>query len=233
MRHLSIAVLIALVANTAWAADDHATIFTYLEVEQLEYRLARGGKTIHWDAQGWIGDDHHKAWLKTEGEHPRRGKLERAELQLLYGRPIAEFWDLQIGVRRDFRPAPERSFAVIGFQGLAPHFFEIDASAYLSDRGEASARVKAEYDVLLTQQLVLQPQGEINLALQDVPERHVGSGVNNVELGLRLRYEVTRKFAPYVGVNWERRLGEAADFARAEGEKIDTRSVVVGTRFWF
>lgn len=227
------AALAVLIMATPSQAQDHAAVFTYLEVEQLEYRLARGANTLHWDAQGWIGNDDHKAWFKTEGEHPRRGKLERAEVQLLYGRPIAEFWDLQLGIRHDFRPAPDRDFAVLGVQGLAPHFFEIDAATFLSDRGEVSARLSAEYDVQITQVVVLQPKAEINLAWQDVPERHIGSGINSIEFGLRLSYELHRKFAPYVGVNWERKLGQTADLARADGERTDERAILAGVRFWF
>jgi len=201
--------------------------------EQLEYRTGDGESGVNWDAEAWIGNDDHKAWFKTEGEKPTDGKLEKGEVQALYVRRISDFFDAQVGVRYDVKPEPSRGFAVLGVQGLAPYFIEIDAAVFLSHEGEASARFKAEYDLPITQRLVLQPKLEVNAALQDVPDRHVGQGFNNVELGLRLRYELVREFAPYVGVNWDRKLGETADFARRDGERTATLSLVAGVRFWF
>ncbi|MCF4167546.1 copper resistance protein B [Zavarzinia compransoris] len=208
-------------------------LFTFFQAEQFEYRANDGHDSLNWDAQGWIGNDDHKAWLKTEGEKPTDGRLEKGEIQLLYSRRISDFFDAQAGVRYDIEPGPERGFGVFALQGLAPYWFEIDASAFVSNEGEVSARFEAEYDLLITQKLILQPTTEVNFAVQSVRERGIGSGINDVELGLRLRYEIERKFAPYIGISWERKIGETADIAQDEGEDIDTLSFVTGIRFSF
>jgi copper resistance protein B len=223
----------AVLFPSAGFAAEMDQMFSFLQVDEFEYRAANGGNTLNWDAQGWIGGDDHKAWFKTEGEKIRDGRLESAEVQLLYSRRISDFFDAQAGVRYDFRPRPERVFAVLGVQGLSQYFFEVDAAAFISDRGEVSARLTGEYDLLITQKLILQPKAEINLAVQDVPARDIGSGLNTVALGLRLRYEFASEFAPYIGVNWERLIGETARFARAGHEPVDTPSFVAGVRFWF
>ena len=231
---ISVAV-VALIAfgQTVTAAELDNRIFTFFQAEQLEYRLSDGKDRLNWDAQGWIGEDYNKLWLKTEGEKVFDGGVEEAEIQLLYSRIIHPFWDIQIGGRYDVRPQPQRGFGVIGVQGLAPYFFEVDAAAFFSHKGDVSARIKGEYELLLTQKLILQPSVELNLAAQQVEELGVGSGLTDVELGLRLRYEIVREFAPYIGVSWERAVGKTADFAREEGEDVDTLSFVAGVRFWF
>jgi copper resistance protein B len=211
--------------------DDQVT--TFVEVEQLEYRIKDGKESLKWDAQGWVGGDYHKLWLKSEGEAPVGERVEEAEFQILYSHLVSDFFDLQVGLRQDFKPEPERTFAVVGLHGLAKYFVETDLAAFVSHEGEVSFRAKGEMDLRLTQRLVLQPMAEVNLAVQSVAERDIGSGVNDVELGLRLRYEIAREFAPYVGVNWERKLGETADLTRAEGERVDSFAVVAGLRFWF
>lgn len=208
-------------------------IFTFFQAEQVEYRVNDGKDSVNWDAQGWMGNDDHKAWLKTEGEKPTDGKLEKGELQLLYSRRISDFFDAQAGLRYDVKPSPDRGFAVLGVQGLAPYWFEIDAATFVSNEGEVSARFKAEYDLLITQKLILQPTAETNLAVQNVRERGIGSGISDIGLGLRLRYEFVKEFAPYIGINWERKIGRTADFARNESESVDTLSFVTGIRFWF
>lgn len=218
-------------AASAAEMDDH--IFTFFQAEQLEYRLADGKDRLKWDAQAWVGEDYNKLWIKTEGEKEFGGHLEEAEVQLLYSRIIHPFWDLQVGGRYDARPRPQRGFGVIGVQGLAPYFFEVDAAAFVSHEGDVSARLKGEYEILLTQQLVLQPSVELNLAAQQVEKLGIGSGLTDVELGLRLRYEIVREFAPYIGVSWERKVGRTADFAREEGEDVDSLAFVTGIRFWF
>ena len=154
-------------------------------------------------------------------------------MQLLYSRNVADFWDFQVGVRHDFEPQPNRTFGAIGFHGLAPYFFEVDTAMFVSEKGEVSFRLEGEYELLLTQRLILQPKFETNLAVQEVRERGIGSGFNDVELGLRLRYEITRKFAPYIGVSWEKALGQTADFVRDEGEDTSVLGFVGGIRFWF
>jgi copper resistance protein B len=211
--------------------DDH--VFTHFLAERLEYRLSDGSDSLHWDAQAWAGEDYNKLWLKTEGKKLFGGAFEEAEVQLLYSRLIAPFWDIQAGGRFDVRPQPERGYGVLGVHGLAPYFFEVDAASFVSNKGDLSARLKGEYELLLSQKLVLQPSAELNLAVQEVKELGIGSGLTDVELGLRFRYEVIREFAPYVGVSWTRKVGRTADFAREDGEDIDTLSFVTGIRFWF
>ena len=234
-RRLCVAVCaaIAAMAGGAQAAEMDDQIITYFEAERLEYRVSDGKESLNWDAQGWIGEDYNKLWLKTEGEKVFGGSLEEAEVQVLYSRMIAPFWDVQVGGRYDVRPQPQRGYAVFGFQGLAPYFFEVDAAGFMSHKGDVSARLKGSYELLLTQKLILEPSVELNLAAQEVEALHTGSGLTDVELGLRLRYEVIREVAPYIGVAWERKVGRTADFAREEGEAVDRLSFVTGIRFWF
>ena len=237
IRLLASAFVLAAGLSGVWspvlAVEKAEPTHAFLQIEQLEYRFQGGDDLLVWDAQGWYGGDKEKLWFKTEGEQPIGGRLEAAELQLLYSRLISDFFDIQVGLRQDIKPQPERTFAVLGIQGLAPHFFEVDAAVFLSNKGELSARLKAEYELLLTQQLILQPSAELNFSATNVEERGIGSGLTNVELGLRLRYEFIREFAPYIGINWERLVGKTADLARDEGEDTDVFSIVAGVRFWF
>lgn len=208
-------------------------IVSFLLIDHLEYQDKDGDDAFAWEAEGWIGTDYNKIWIKMEGEKPVDDEVEAAEVQLLYSRLIAPFWDLQAGFRYDPEPDPSRSFAVLGVQGMAPYWFEVQAAAFISDDGDVSARFEAEYDILLTQRLIAQPLFEVNLAAQDVEELDIGSGFTDLELGLRLRYEIRREFAPYIGVSYERKLGETADLAEAEGEDKDSFAIVAGVRFWF
>jgi copper resistance protein B len=210
-----------------------AKLYGQVLVEQLEYRFQNGKDVMNWDAQAWYGGDYEKIRLKTEGALRPSDGVEDAEVQLLYARLVAYYWDIQAGVRHDFRPEPSRSYGVIGLQGLAPGYFEVDLNGFVSEEGDFSGRLKAEYDLLITQRLILQPKVEINIAAQDVPELGIGQGLNDVELGLRLRYEIVREFAPYIGVTWHRKLGETANFARREGEDVDEFAMLAGVRFWF
>lgn len=185
-----------------------------------------------WEATAWIGNDHHKLWLRSEGER-EGGHTESADLEVLYGRPIAPWWDLVAGVRHDFQPGAPQTFAAIGVMGLAPYMFEVSATAYLGESGQTAASIEAEYEMLLTNRLILQPLIEATVYGKDDARRGIGSGLATVEAGLRLRYEFTRRFAPYVGVAWERAYGTTADFRREEGEGIDDTRIVMGVRFWF
>ncbi|MEL7680224.1 copper resistance protein B [Citromicrobium bathyomarinum] len=203
-------------------------------VERLEARIPTdGGKTGYlWDAQAWYGGDLNRFVLKTEGEGEFGGAVEDAEIQALYSRAIGPFFDLQAGVR--FDPEPDsRTHLVLGVAGLAPYMFHVDGALFLSDRGDLTARVEAEYDQKITQALILQPRIEAEFAAQDIPERDIGAGVTKVEPGLRLRYEIAREFAPYIGVEYEAKLGETADIARAGGEDPDGFKVLLGVRAWF
>ena len=222
----------ALADSPEMAAEEDARLYTFLEIEQFEYRIG-SEDTLSWEAQGWIGGDYNKVWLKTQGDHAIDKETKNAEVQLLYSRAITAFWDLQIGGRYDMRPDPSRGYAVLGIEGLAPYFFEVDAAAFVSNRGDASARVEARYDLLLTQRLIVRPSVELNFAAQEVKELDIGSGLSEVELGLRVRYEIVREAAPYVGVSWERKAGRTADFARRKGEEVGDLTFVTGVRFWF
>ncbi len=213
--------------------EEHEPNHSFFQADQFEYRNHAGRNSLKWEAQGWVGGDYNKAWLKTEGEKLAGGKTEKAEVQLLLSHMVTDFFDVQTGLRYDPRPDQERGFAVFGLQGMAPYYIEIDTAAFLSNEGDLSARLKAEYELLLTQRLILQPSAEVNLSAQDTKARGIGVGVNDIELGLRLRYELRREFAPYIGVNWERKLGQTADIARRDGEDIDIPSLVAGIRFWF
>lgn len=212
--------------------------FGYLLVDQLEYRLKEGADTMRWDVVGWYGGDYNRLWLKTEGDWRTSGERGgEAEGQALYGRLIAPFWDLQVGLRYDQVSGAgfdrSRGFAVIGLQGLAPYWFELEPGLFISEDGDVSARLTATYDLLLTQRLILQPRLDFDAAVQPVEQFGVGDGINSTGLGLRVRYEVMREFAPYIGVQWLRRFGETADIARREGGRVEDVAGVVGVRFWF
>lgn len=203
-------------------------------IERFEARFpAEGGETGYvWDAQAWYGGDINRFVLKTEGEGEFGGELEDAEVQALYSRAIGPFFDLQAGVR--FDPEPEtRSHLVVGVQGLAPYMFHVDGALFLSDRGDLTARIEGEYDQKITQQLILQPRVELEMSAQDIPEREIGAGLTKIEPGVRLRYEFVPEFAPYVGLEYEAKLGETADLARAEVEDPDGFNLLIGLRAWF
>jgi copper resistance protein B len=202
-------------------------------VDRLEAKLHEGRDGFAWDAQGWWGGDIDKVWLKTEGEGELGGRVEAAEVQALWSHAIDPWFDLQLGIRYDMRPQPERGYLVAGIQGLAPYWFEVDAAAFVSNKGEISARVEAEYDLRITQKLILQPRAEVELAAQDVPELRSGSGLTQGELGLRLRYEVRPEFAPYVGIEYQRAFGRTARFRRTDAERTGGWSMLVGLRAWF
>ncbi len=231
-------------ADAIWGADamrasrealkrDHGamTLF-YAQADRLEYRAREGGDGYLWDVQGWYGGDIDKFWFKSEGEGAFGESPEDAEVQALWSHAIGPWFDLQGGIRQDL-VGPQRTHAVIGVQGLAPYLFEVDAAAFLSDKGDLTARIEGELDERITQKLILQPRVEIGLSAQDIPELGVGAGLDHVEAGLRLRYEIVPEFAPYIGVDQEWKMGVSADYARAADEDASVTSFVVGLRFWF
>lgn len=208
--------------------------FAVFKGNRLEYQSREGKPILLWDVEGWIGRDFNKLYLESEGHWSFDDEeVAEAGAELLYGRTIASFWDLRLGVRHDFRPDPDRTFAALGVQGMAPLRFEVEATAYVSEDGDLSAALEAEYDLHLSQRLILQPRLETGVAVQEVEEYGVGQGFTDIELGLRLRYEIRREFAPYIGVSWSRKLGETADLVEEEGGDIETTSFVAGMRFWF
>jgi len=187
-----------------------------------------------WSAQGWYGSDLKKLWVKTEGHYDTDAdSLEKAELQLLYSRAVAPYWDLQAGLRADSGHGPSRTYAAVGLQGLAPYWFEVNMAAFLSDQGKVSARLEAEYELRLTQRLILQPRAELNYSASSDFTVDLGQGFNEVVAGLRLRYEVRREFAPYLGVEWGRAYGETATLLERQGLDVHETSWVAGLRFWY
>jgi copper resistance protein B len=210
--------------------------FFMLQADRLEWRSGEGEPVGLLEGQGWYGGDMNRLWVKTEAEllldAPRgEGEVQELELQALYSRPISPWFDLQAGIRHDFEPGPSRTHAVLGIQGLAPQWFELDLALFLSEDGDLSSRLEAEYEMLFTQRLVLQLRAEVGLEAGDVPELGIGSGLSTAEAGARLSYG--RIFAPYAGVEWEEKLGRTADFARAGGEETGSVSAVFGFRFWY
>lgn len=207
--------------------------FGMLLTDRLEAGFADELDSYVWDVQGWYGGDRDRLWMKSEGEGEQGHSPEDAELQLLFGRMFAPFWDWQVGVRHDFRPRPDRSHLVLGVQGVVPYEFELDSALFVSDEGDVTARLEAEYDLRITQRLILQPRFELNAALSEDRAIGLDSGINKTELGLRLRYEIRRELAPYVGISREQLHGGTADLARDEREPTSVTSLVLGFRAWF
>lgn len=205
----------------------------FLNFDLAEYQARKGDDGFRWSAEGWYGGDIDRLTLKSEGEAVRGQGVEEAELQLLYSRAVDPYFNLQAGVRQDLGEGPDRTYAVLGFEDLAPYWFEVEGALFLSNKGDLLGRLGGYYDQRVTQRLILQPRTELNFAFQDSPEARIGSGLSDVEAGLRLRYEIVKEFAPYVGVEWTRKLGDTARFARAAGEDADSASLVMGVRVWF
>ena len=231
-KYVSAALLTLLLSTTTHAGgmvDD--PLLAMLMVDQLEFQIA-DDDPLAWDAEGWVGYDLNKLWFKSDGEY-LDGQFADAEVQALYSRAIAPFWDLQIGWRGDLEPTPTRSWLALGAKGLAPYFFDIDAAVFIGESGRTAARFKVDYEFMFTQKLILVPEVELNLYGKDDPAVGIGSGLADSELGLRLRYEIRREFAPYIGVNWIHLYGDTADYAEAEGDDTDEVQFLLGIRTWF
>ena len=198
-------------------------------VEIAEYRPGAGGDGFAWEVRASFGGDINRFVVKSQGEGVA-GQLEDAELHGLYSRAITPYFNLQAGVRHDVRPTPGRTYATVGIEGLAPYWFEVDSALFLSDKGDASARFEASYDLRLTSRVTLEPRIEANIQAQDVPSLGLGAGLSDVEAGVRLRYAITPEIGPYIGVNHTRMIGDSADFARASGEASRDTRFVVGLR---
>ena len=222
-----------------WEPPVHdGAIETFTFTEKAEFRTGGQPDAVVLDAEGWIGGDYQRFWWKADGEQQTKGaRAGEIELQGLYSRLISPFWDFQTGVRvdRHYRGPAQRTtgFFVIGVEGLAPYWFELEPALFVSEKGKVSARFTVSYDQLITQRLVIQPRIDLNAAFQDDPRRNVAAGLNDIEFGLRLRYDINRQFSPYIGVTWRRILGSTAGLARRAGEDISTTSVVFGLRTWF
>jgi len=214
-------------------AEEGGTVSYLVLADRFEASGGNGDEKYLWDLQGWYGGDINKLWLKTGSEGAFGDSARSLELQALYSRAVTPYFDFQAGIRQDLRPNPDRTYLVLGLQGLLPYVFELEAAAFLSDTGDLTGRLEVEYDLQIRQRLVLQPRVELNVSAQAVPELNIGSGVGSVEAGLRLRYEIRRELAPYLGIGWERKLGETGDFSRAAGEDRHSWGAVVGVRSWF
>ncbi|MFL9584535.1 copper resistance protein B [Stenotrophomonas sp. AB1(2024)] len=214
-------------------AMEHApNLHSLLLINRLEHWDGRHGTGQAWEASGWIGGNINRLWLRSEGE--RSGsRTESSDLEVLYGRSVSPWWDVLVGVKQDFRPADSRTWAAFGIQGLAQYKFETSATAYVGEGGQLAATLEVEYELLLTNRLILQPLVEATLAAKDEPGHGMGAGLNKVEAGLRLRYEFSRRFAPYIGISHERLFGDTADYHQAAGEHTRDTRWVAGVRIWF
>jgi copper resistance protein B len=240
-----------LATSAAEATGDHMSYREMADTMQMD-DTARFGKALFdrlewrngdtgegrgvWDGQAWYGGDYDKLWVKSEGKYVSSGRdtgFRDADVELLWSRVISRWWNLQGGGRQDFGPGQSRTWLSVGLEGLAPQWFETEATLYASDEGRTAARLKAQYDLLLTQRLVLQPFAEANLYGHSDRQHQLGSGLSDLEVSIRLRYELRRDFAPYIGVVWLRRFGETADLVRAAGGEASDLELAVGLRVWF
>lgn len=225
------------IAMSGTAASDEVamdrSIFAHALLDQAEGRIGGGQNGFRWEGQGWIGTDYDKLWLKSEGIVLGKGGVEDGQHELLYDRALTTFMDLQAGVRTDWDSAAGRTWAALGVQGLAPLWFDYEATAYLSDGGHAALRLALSYDILITQRLILQPQIEMNFYSKADPGRMIGAGLSDIDTGIRLRYEISRKFAPYVGLAYAGKFGQTASIARQAGESAGALQFVFGIRSWF
>lgn len=204
----------------------------FVLVDQLEWQASAGTGGVNLDSRGWIGRDRDRLWFRAEGDS-EDGSVGGAQAHLLYGRQFSRWWDVVAGIRQDFRPGTAQTWAAVGVQGLAPYWFEVEATAYVGASGRTHARFEVEYELLLTNRLILQPLVEVEVFGQSDPERAIGAGVSTTDAGLRIRYEWRREFAPYVGVTWSRKWGQTADFAAAAGDNTAGARFVTGLRLWF
>lgn len=210
--------------------DDTAP-YGLLLFDQFEWRDPDADSALAWDGRAFYGDDYNKALLKTAGEH--RDDAYDGSVELLWDHVFSRWWSLQAGAAHDFGEGPSRTWAAFGVQGLAPYWFEVEALAYAGDEGRTAASLSAEYEMFLTQRLILQPKFEMALYGKDDIANGIGSGLSDAELGLRLRYEIRREFAPYLGVMWSRKFGQSADLARGRGDDAEQIQFVAGVRAWF
>jgi len=207
-------------------------IFAHVIFNEFEGRVAGADAEFRWEGQGWVGTDYDKLWIKSEGTLVK-GALDDGQQQFLYGRAITTYFDLQGGLRSDLDSRPTRNWAAFGIQGLAPYFFDLEATGYVSSQGHLAAKLEASYDLLLTQRLILRPQIEVNLYSKADPVRIVGAGFSDIDTGLRLRYEIDRKFAPYLGVVYEGKFGQTTSLAKRAGESTGDVRIALGVRIWF
>jgi copper resistance protein B len=222
----------AMAAARAVLRQEHGgDSFTQVMANIAEYQAAPGGG-YRWDGQAWIGGDIDRLVFKTEGDGDRRHGLDAGEVQGLYAHAIGPYFDIQAGIRQDIGRGA-RTYATVGAAGVLPYEFDVQAAVFVSGRGEVLARLEGAHDLRITQRLILQPRAELNFAVQDTVQTRTGSGLSDAELGLRLRYEIRREFAPYLGVSYDPKVGQSARYARLYGEDPGGVSLVAGIRSWF
>lgn len=210
-------------------ADD--MVYTQLFIDQLEARIG-DGTNLRWETEGWVGTDELRLQFRSEGERMSTGRVEDGQQELFLSKPVSTFWNLQLGGRYDLDSGPGRGWGAIGIEGIAPRFFHVSATAYAGEKGLAG-KAEVSYDQLITNRLILEPEAEINAYSETDRARRIGAGVSDLDAGLRLEYQVTRKIAPYVGIVWEERFGKTADLVRANGESRGDVLFAVGLRSWF
>ncbi len=238
-RHVvSVCAALTLVAAGPAAGQMMGTkVSSLVSIDLLELQAAGADRPIVWDASGWIGGDYTRLWIKSEGAIATRGDGKEAEVQVLYSHLVSPFWELQAGARLETQShggaRATRASLVLGLEGLAPYWFELEPALFVSQDGDLSARVTATYDLFVTQRVILQPRLEANAALQRMEQFGVGSGLNDLDLGFRLRYEVKREFAPYIGARWAQKIGGTASMARDAGDATGSVAFVGGLRMWF
>jgi copper resistance protein B len=213
------------------AVHDRAMSY-YVLFDQLEWQVGRGVNGVSIDSRGWVGRDRDRLWFRAEGDG-EGGRVDEAQTHVLYGRQFSRWWDVVAGVRQDLRPGSPQTWAAFGIQGLAPYWFDIEATGYVGASGRTHVRFEVEYEVLLTNRLVLQPLLEAEVFGKSDPERRIGAGLSTTDLGFRLRYEFKREVAPYIGITWSNKWGKTSDFAGAAGEDTGGPRFVTGLRLWF
>jgi copper resistance protein B len=207
--------------------------YSLIMLDLAEVGFQKGRETYRFEGEAFTGGNIERYGVKFEGEGAFGEAIDDLELQALYSRAIAPYWNLQAGIRYDIKPDPSRTYAALGVEGMAPYWFKLTGAAFLSNKGEVRARLEGSYDLRLTQELILQPRIETNFSFQDMPAIRIGSGFTDFEAGLRLRYEIAQEIAPYIGVEWRKQFGNTARFASATGDDPSSVSLVTGVRLWF
>jgi len=205
--------------------------YTQVRLDLAEVQFRNGQNGYRWEGEAWTGD-LNRFIFRSKGEGTTAQHLDSAELQGIYSRALDPWWNVQAGIRQDIRPTPARSYATIGIEGMAPYKFDVLIAAFVSDKGHLTGRIEASVDERITQHWVLQPRMEFDVAAQDRPDQGLGHGLDNAEISLRLRYEITRQFAPYIGLSYSLATGKTADYLRAAGQSPQQRSIVLGIRSW-
>ena len=229
---VALLLIVILPVQVALAGGTDNPLLLMVDFEEFEWRDMADDEALAWRGEIWLGKDRDKAMLKMRGESTSDA-TDEFELQALYSRAIARYWDFQLGWRGDFQPVDRRDWAVIGVQGLAPGFIETELAAFLGESGRTSARARGAYEMLITNRWVLEPELELNWYGKDDPANGIGSGLSNLEAGLRLRYIIRREFAPYIGVSWEKAFGDTRRFIEADGGDASDLQLLAGLRFWF